>query len=454
MTRYFMDFAQLKKIHCIGIGGIGVSAVAKMFLLQRKKVSGSDLASSEITRELEQMGAKIFYNHQAENVPQDADLVIYTPAAEPEHIERQQAQKCEIAQLSYPQILGEISRQKYTIAVSGTNGKSTTTAMLGLILEKAGWDPMVIVGSRVGPFNSNFRPGYSKYFVVEACEHQANMLNLSPQVIVLTNIEPDHLDYYRDIEHIRQTFQEYINKLPADGILIINADDPVSQKLILPSCRVVKYGIENNAEVRGRERETGAGYQTFFIQDEKIQLAVPGLFNVYNTLAAAAAALALGLDLKIIQETLSVFPGIWRRFEKIGERSGAIIISDYAHHPTSVAATIKAAKEFFPGRRVMVVFQPHHHNRTKKLFNEFAQSFNGADVVILSEIYDVAGREGEADRDVSSRELVKAIAKEHTFYAKDLEETKKLILENLQSNDVVLIMGAGDIYKICGELIN
>ena len=549
-----MDLNKIKKIHFIGLGGIGVSAIAKMMLYYGKRVSGSDLIDSEIIRNLVREGVNFFLGHRAKNLTADVDLVVYSPAVPENNPERQKANKLKIPQFSYPEFLGELSKEKFTIAVSGTNGKSTTTALLGLILEAAGLDPTVIVGSQVPQWHGNLRISErgssriktwidadtqrrstqiptqinadnlcqsefdlseSEYLVVEACEWQAHMLNLWPKIIVLTNLELDHLDYYRDLNHIIETFQRYVEKLSPIDLLIINADDPNLKKL-KPKCRVITYGIRNQADIMVKNIKVGSGFQKFdlclprerriyplektsgktkgFYQICNLKLRVPGLFNIYNVLAASAAALSLGVEPKIIKKTLENFKGIWRRFELINAdtlrgskqiktrinadirvnprsnpRESAIFISDYAHHPTAIRGTIQAAREFFPKRRIVAVFQPHHRNRTKKLFRDFVKSFDQADLVIISEIFNVAGRESREDSRISSKDLVKAVIryqktiplirankrnKKRVVYAADLKETKKMILANLQSNDLVLVMGAGDIYQIVEDLVN
>jgi UDP-N-acetylmuramate--alanine ligase len=455
-----MDLSKIKKIHFVGIGGIGVSAVAKMMLQSGKIITGSNLSESIVTQDLEKLGIKIFYQHQAENVPCDADLLVYSPAVPEDNPERGMARKLHILELSYPEFLGEFSKDKFTIAISGTNGKSTTTAILGLILEQAKTDPTVIVGSRLSQWNGNLRLGCSKYFVVEACEWRAHMLNLSPQIIILTNLEEDHLDYYRDLDHIVNTFQQYVDKLGPKDLLILNNDDFNLKKLKTQS-RLITYGINQPADIMATNIKTGPGYQQFDLISDKFKtkitltLKVPGLFNIYNFLAAIAGALDLGASTEAINNVAEAFTGIWRRFEikKLEINNFELdIIHDYAHHPTAVKDTIQAAREFFPGRRLVVVFQPHHHNRTKRLFNEFVDGFQGAELLMISEIYDVAGREESDDQNVSSQDLVQAIKNKYpqqeVFYTPDLAQTKQKMLSLIESNDVVLIMGAGDIYTL------
>jgi len=428
-----------KKIFFVGIGGIGVSALAKLFKRfksQGKIVIGSDKYASEITDELKKQGIKVFIGHKQKNLDPDTDLVIYSPAVRPEIPERKKATKLGIPQLSYPEVLGLISRDKYTIAVSGTHGKSTTAAMLGLILAKADLDPTVIVGSKVGPFkNSNLRIGKSKYFVVEACEWRAHMLELNPRVIILTNLEPDHLDYYKTFKNLKNAFKKYVSRLPKNGLLIFNADD------------------KNCTEVAKSARCKTAGYSIKSGFDFSLQ--VPGRFNIYNALAARTCALRLGVKPEIIKRTLVGFKGIWRRFEKIGEYSSALVFSDYAHHPTAIKETLKAAKESYPKRRLVVVYQPHHYDRTKRLFKQFTRAFDLADLVILNEIYKVSGRE-EIVKKISSKDLVRELKKRkiNAVFTKNLKETKKVLLNNITKEDLVLIMGAGDIYQLSTSLFD
>ncbi|MCX7779112.1 MAG: UDP-N-acetylmuramate--L-alanine ligase [Patescibacteria group bacterium] len=459
-----MDLSQFKKVHFIGIGGIGVSAVAKMMILLGKKVSGSDLFASEITDDLKREGAKIFIGHQKENLAKDIDLVIYSPAVPEDNIERKRARELEILSFSYPKFLGKLSKNYFTITVSGTHGKTTTTALIGLILEKAGLDPTVVVGSKVNNFQEgNFRFGKSKYLVVEACEWRAHMLNFRPQIIVLTNLEEDHLDYYKNLDDIIFHFQKYIDQMSGDGKIILNIDNENLFKRLLPHRKVVSYGIKKPADVVAKNIKIISGFQEFdLIVDSKVhhlRLKVPGIFNIYNALAASTAALSLGIKLEIIREVLENYSGCWRRFEvkdfKI-ENLKLKIISDYAHHPTAIQETIQAAREFYPNKRIFVIFQPHHHHRTKVLFDDFVKSFDRVDLAIISEIYGVAGREKSADQNISSKDLVKKVIErtgKKIIYTRNLEETKKLILKNIQPNDVILIMGAGDIYTIIDQLI-
>lgn len=432
-----------------------MSALAKWFLHEGVKVSGSDVHQSEITQDLRRRGAKVFSGHAESQVAQDVDLLLYSPAVPESNPERQTARERGIRECSNFEFLGELSREFSTIVVSGTNGKSTTTAMLGLILEAAGYDPTVLVGSFVPSFkDGNFRIGKGRFFVVEGCEYRANMLHLEPEMIVLTNIEEDHLDFYRDIGHIQATFQEFVDKLKSKGLVVLNADDAVSMKLAAD--RSVNYGTDKtNTAYTVLHRTTQPGEQVVTTNHGELRLQIPGAFNAMNALAATAAAMELGVPFETCRRVLADFTGIWRRFERVGLFKGADVISDYGHHPTAVRQTIFATREFFPGRRIVLCFQPHQHDRTKKLFNEFVEVLPLADVTIVVEIYDVAGRNEDAS--VSSRDLVDAIKAQDSTkdvrFARDLDAAQRELENLVKPDDVVLIMGAGDIDDLARRLV-
>src|SRR3989339_11637 len=448
-----------KKVYFSGIGGIGVSALAKMFLQSGVEVVGSDSNKSEITEEIEKLGIKVNYKQTAGNITGNFDLMIYSPAVSENNPERQKAKKIELIQKSYPEMLGKISKMFETVAVSGTNGKSTTTAMLAQILLDAGIDPTVILGSKMPRIDGNFHQGKSKYFVVEACEYRSHMMNLSPKAIILTNIEEDHLDYFKDLHHIISSFQQYIEKLGVDDLLVINNDDLNIAQLNLPDCKIMTYGINKVSDVMASNVHIKDGHQIFELAFKgenvgEVKLQVPGVFNVYNALAAICYAMSLNVSLEKIKNSLHSFPGSWRRFEKICN-DDITVISDYAHHPTAVAGTIQAARDFYSGRRIIAVFQPHQHSRTKELFNEFVESLINADVIILSEIFDVAGREETKDQDVSSDDLAKELNEKgkEVYFTENLKKTIKQIQKVMQAGDVILVMGAGSVYTIVEKII-
>ncbi|MCR4314096.1 MAG: UDP-N-acetylmuramate--L-alanine ligase [Candidatus Uhrbacteria bacterium] len=442
-------FKQYKHIHFVGIGGIGMSALAKWSLHEGVKVSGSDVHLSSFTHDLETRGAKIFSGHAHSNLVEGVDVLVYSPAIPETNVERVTARDRGIPERTNFEVLGEISKSFSTIVVTGTNGKSTTTAMLGLMLEAAGYDPTVLVGSLVPGFkDGNFRHGGGRFFVVEGCEYRANMMNFHPEMIVLTNIQEDHLDFYRDLKHIQATFQTFVDKLKGQGMVVVNADDAGSAALKVS--RPVTYGLNRtnrtDTTYAFTSRRIENGFQQITTNFGNFELQIPGEFNVYNALAAMSAAMELGVPFETCRQVLKEFRGIWRRFERVGMWKGADIISDYGHHPSAIKQTIEAAREFFPGRRIVLCYQPHQHDRTKKLFDEFVQALPLADQLIVVEIYDVAGRNDE--HDVSSRDLVGAINRSygtHTTYAPDLSAAEFQLRDLIVPGDVLLIMGAGDI---------
>lgn len=457
-----LDLDHLHRVHCVGIGGIGVSAAAKFLRLQGKEVSGSDEVASVVTADAERAGIRVLAPSSA-NVDPDLDLLIHTSAAPESQVERVEAARLGIPQMSYFEFLGLVSQGYRTVAVCGTNGKSTTTAMLALILERAGLDPLVVVGSRVPSFEyGNFRPGKGGVFVVEACEYRAQFMHLQPSVVLTTKIVEDHLDYYRDLAHIQETFREFASKLPPDGPLIWNADDEGSRVAYAGIAGPNgTFGFSEDADLHVENHEVSAGLQRFdavFKDDvawRGLELRVPGAFNVSNALAAIGAARALGANEDAVRLALAEFAGIWRRFEKVGERDGSPVVSDYGHTPDAIEATLKAAKEFYPGRKVILAFQPHHHDRTRKLFDAFVPSFDGADALILAEIYGVAGRKEHAG-EISSRDLVEAVRKRGVVkdvrYAAGPQAALAMLEGQGAESAIILVMGAGDIYSIAYPL--
>jgi len=428
--RNFDFFAHTEmKIHFIGIGGIGVSALAQYHLVKGHKVSGSDLSSSEITQALKKKGAKITIGKNT--IPKNADLVIYSPAVKIKNL------KSRIPALSYPEALGELTKEHFTIAVSGTHGKSTTTAMIALILIKAGFDPNVIIGTKLKEFNdSNFRIGKSKYLVIEADEHFASFLNYWPKIIVLTNIEADHLDYYKKLENVIKTFGKYVGHLAKDGILVANKDDKNIKKICLGQASTIFYSLKQKEAKKLR----------------KI-LKIPGEHNVYNALAALTAARALGISDRVSFKALSEYKGAWRRFEtkRITWNGKRItLVSDYGHHPTKVRVTLSAAREKWPKKKICCIYQPHQYQRTYYLFKDFVKVFKTAPVnkTIITDIFDVPGREEKSIKQkVNSEKLVKAIKKDSVIYLSEagiMDYLKK----DLRGGEVVIVMGAWDIYKL------
>lgn len=449
---------KVNKIYLSGIGGIGLSALAYYFLESGKRVAGSDVVPSIVTKKLEDRGVEINFEQKESNIKKDIDIFIYSSALSDKHPELKKARELEIPTLSYFEFLGWLSRQYKTIAVTGTNGKTTTTAMLGLMLEKAGFDPTVIVGSIVPQWNSNFRLGKSDIFVVEACEWRAHMLELQPHIIVLANVAEDHLDFYKDLNDIKDHFQQFVDSLPGDGLFIKNIDDKNSQDIIY-SGKTLTFGQDKNADYHWLNLEVTAGLQKFSIhkKDKKltdIDLKVPGSYNIYNSVSAIAVMDYLGANKHQIWNGINEFSGTWRRFELVGQDNSNLVISDYAHHPDSIRGLLKATKDFYPSKKIVAIFQPHHHNRTKTLLKDFAKSFKLADHTIISEIYHVSGREDEILEDVSSKDLVNYMHQDEVYYAKDFNEVHQKLREVNPVDSVLLFIGAGDIDDLAREIVD
>ena len=417
------------KIYLIGIGGIGVSALAQYYLAKGHEIFGSDLVSSEITEFLKNKGVSF-------SKPEAPDLVVFSPAVKKDNLELKEFMDKGVKCLSYPEALGELTKDYFTIAVAGAHGKSTTTAMVALILTKAGLDPTVIVGTKLKEFGgSNFRMGKSKFLVIEACEYEDSFLNYWPKIIVITNIDKEHLDYFKNLNNVVKSFQRFAEKLPVNGALVINKDDKNSKK-IKPKIKIQNFGI--------RQKEAG--------KMKKIQK-IPGKHNVYNALAALTVARQLGISDEISFKALSEYEGSWRRFEikNVNINGKKIdVISDYGHHPTEVLATFNSAREKYPDKKILCVFQPHQYQRTYYLFNDFVKVFRKApiDKVVVTDIYDVAGREEKnINKKTSSEKLVKKIGRKNVVYV-SLRHTEKFVRKNVSDFDILIIMGAGDIYKL------
>ena len=433
------DLNKIKKVHFVGIGGIGVSAIARMMLLERNPpaggVSGSDTSASLITDELQKLGAKIFFGHNAKNVGEDVDLLVYTPAVNFDNPELKKAERIGIPSLSYPEMLGLISKDKFTIAVSGAHGKTTTTAMIGKILIDAGLDPSIVVGSFLKDQGSNFVAGRGKYFVCEACEYKKSFLNLNPKIIIITNIDNDHLDYYKNLANIKKAFGEFASKLGASDYLICDQSDKNLKEVVKKAkCKIMDYSL-----------------MTF-----KFNLKIPGQHNIKNAQAAMAAAKILGVSPSTSLAALNNFSGTWRRFEYKGRtQNGVLVYDDYGHHPTEIKATLKGAREFFgppAGRqKIWCVFQPHLYSRTKLLLNDFGKSFENADFVVVADIY--AARE-KKDNGINSKMVAEKIIKSggRAVYKDSFGKIADFLRKKAKKGDMVIPIGAGDIFKV-GEML-
>ncbi len=455
---------QTKTAYFSGIGGIGISAIARIFLANGIKVFGSDLVESEITRDLLRLGAEIKIGKQVSaNINKNFDLFIYTSAIPSDHPELSEAKKKEIKCLSYPEILAELVNQSYGIAITGTHGKTTTTAMLGKVLVDSGLDPTVVVGSNVKDFEGNAHVGKSHYFVFEACEYQCNFLHYKPKIAIVTNIEMDHPDCFKDIDDMRSAYEKFLSVLDKDNLFVGGIDSPEVQKVIPKlQCLGLTYSLKDKtADYFAQDVKFENNKNQFTVIEkgkklEKFELQIAGEHNVLNALATITVARYLKVDLEKIKKSLAEFQGSWRRLSKRVEINGILILDDYAHHPTEVKVTLKAAKQLYPNRRLWCVYQPHHHDRTEVLFNDFIHAFDNADELLITDIYTVAGREEQIKSQITSKDLVDKIKehRDHVYYQPSLTDTEKFLVKNLKKGDVCILMGAGNIYEIGQFLVN
>lgn len=422
-------------------------------------VSGSDAHESELTRHLESQGARIFYGHRAENLPEDAGLVVYTAAIHPDNPEYGEAVRRGIPMLSRATLLGQMMRNyRHALAIAGTHGKTTTTSMVAEILLAAGLDPTISVGGILPSIGGNIRVGGQELFVMEACEYTNSFLEFFPTMGVILNIEADHLDFFKDLEDIRHSFREFAKRIPGEGLLILDGAISCPEEITAGlACRVVTVGHGPGGDYGAKDITYDESACPSFTLMKKgvpwgrICLGVPGEHNVYNALAAVAAAEALGVPMEAVLSGLAGFSGTERRFEKKGEVGGVVIIDDYAHHPQEIAATLAVAKRY-PHKKLWCVFQPHTYSRTKAFLKEFAQALTLADKVVLADIY--AARETDT-LGISSETLqheIQALGKE-CYYFPTFDEIEIFLLENCINGDMLITMGAGDVVKIGESLL-
>lgn len=453
-----IDLKNHKVIHCIGIGGIGVSALAKILVSRGYTVTGSDMKESEMTDELEKLGIKVYIGHRAENV-EGADLIIYSAAIAPENPEIKRANELGIELASRAELLGTLMDEfKTSSAVSGTHGKTTTTSMVSLILEHADYKPTIFVGGNLDEIGGNVKVDTGDYFVAEACEYRDSFLKLRPDIEIILNIDSDHLDYFKDIEHIVESFSKFVSYVPDDGVIIAYDANPFVNEVIKGHSNAVTYGYNRNSTYYISDIAFADGMPSFHVNYNgedfgEIQLAIPGEHNILNATASFACCHMLGVPVDIIKKTLEHFTGTQRRFDIKGVYGrGFKLVDDYAHHPTEIKATLAAASNI-PHNKVWCLFQPHTYTRTLALFNEFADAFTKADVLILADIY--AAREKNI-YEISSEKLADEIKRVHpdkkVIYIDSFDGIADYVLENAEEGDLVITMGAGDIYKV-GDII-
>lgn len=455
----FRQFANLSKVHFVGIGGAGMSGIAEVLLDYDLEVTGCDQAMSETTERLVQLGAKVYEGHSADHV-EDVDLVVISSAISADNPEVQAARANNITVIRRAEMLGELMRMKYGVAVAGTHGKTTTTSLVGAVLTDAGLDPTVIVGGRLRVSGTGARLGKSEYLVAEADEFDRSFLRLQPIIGVVTSIDQDHLDTYGNLGAIKKAFLEFCGKVPFFGQVILCLDDPNIQEMLprLEGRRVMTYGLSPQADLRAVEMQTIPSGSKFEVHNNgegeigSIELPMHGVHNVRNALAAIAVGLSLGVDFETVAEALGSFSGVHRRFEQRGTWQGATVVDDYAHHPTEVAATLEAARQAFPHGRVIAVFQPHLFSRTRDLASEFGKALLAANFVLVTDIY--PSRE-EPLPDVNAMLVVEAARESghrHVEYRGDWREAAEVLAGEVGEGDVVLTLGAGDIYRLAEDL--
>ncbi len=487
-----------KYVYIIGIGGAGMSAIAKILINEGYIVSGSDMECSPVTYELGELGVRINTKQNGECLEPDTNLVITSAAINENNQDLKKARSLGLRVVKYSEFLGSLMKKKYGIAISGTHGKTTTTAMISTILKKTGHEPTFVIGGNVTEIGGNSCNGKGSYFVAEACEYDRTFLNLAPQIGVITNIEEDHLDYYKDLDGITDAFTEFVSLIPEDGLLVINNDDANIRKVVKGAkCKVESYSIATASDLlnkvipsRRTDFQTCSGglpntdgsnerancksdakwLAVVTYSDKEVNhfsvykkgeyfgdfcLKTPGLHNVSNALAAISVCNYIGLNGQTVKKALASFNGVSRRFQTISSKNGITIIDDFAHHPTAIKTTLATARAIYPSQRIWCVFQPHQHNRTKLLLREFAMALTLADKVIIADIY--AARDSDIERaSVSSQDL----KRELQAMGCDVECIKNIseIIDNLRlsvkRDDIIMILGAGDIWKVSHGLKN
>lgn len=446
-------FRENKNIHFVGIGGSGMSGIAKVLINSGHKVSGSDLKKTDVTEHLKSIGAIIFIGHKAANI-KDSDVVVTSTAISKNNPEVITALKKKIPVISRIEMLAELARLKYAVTIAGTHGKTTTTSLTSLILEEGGFDPTIVIGGRLKNLKTSARLGKGNFIVVEADESDGSFLKLSPVITVITNIDNDHLDYYGSMENLKDAFIKHINSVPFYGAAVICSDNETIREIIPKITRkYVTYGFIGKPDIKASNIKVQKECTSFGViyKNKKIGticIKIPGRHNILNSLAAIGVGLRLNIPFSLIAKAIDKFNGVGRRLEIKGEKKGIMVIDDYGHHPTEVAATIKAVKDFWSGRRLVVLFQPHRYTRTQNLFKEFGKSFSDAEIVRVLDIYPA----GEKHIKGVSSDLILKSLKKNKSDAEHFSDLKTF-LSILSEGDIVLTLGAGDVWKKGEELL-
>jgi len=449
---------KIQHIHFVGIGGIGMSGIAEVLLNLGYHISGSDTKETEVTRRLKSLGCEISYGHRRENL-KEADVVVISSAIRQGNPEVEAAEERLIPVIPRAEMLAELMRMKIGIAIAGTHGKTTTTSLISTVLAAGGLDPTVVIGGRLNSIGSNARLGQGEYLVAEADESDGSFLKLMPTIAVVTNIDPEHLDYYKGIDEIKETFLSFLNKIPFFGLAVLCLDHPNIQSL-LPRLkkRFTTYGLTTQADFQAKEIVFEGLLTSFDVihrrrEIGRLSLRMPGLHNVYNALATLATAFELDIPFQIVQETLRDFSGIQRRFQIKGEKNGILVVDDYGHHPVEIMATLKAARTGW-AKRIIAVFQPHRYTRTQALFKDFLAAFYDADILILTDIYPAGEDPIEGVESKALFEGLREYGHKDVTYLSDKKEIVEHLLRVISPGDLVITLGAGDIWQVSEELVN
>jgi len=450
-------FGKTKHIHFVGIGGVGISGIAEVLMNQGFRVSGSDLKQTDVTERLSGLGGDIYIGHSAANI-EGADVLVVSSAVPESNVEIVAAKENKIPVIMRIEMLAELMRMKYSIAVAGTHGKTTTTAMVSSILEHGSLDPTVVDGGIITGLGSNARLGGSEFMVVEADEAYGSINSMSPTIAVVTNIDNDHLDYYETMDEIKKAFLNFINRTPFYGTAILCLDEENIQELI-PKIekRFITYGVDTQADLTATDIQvagTGVSYTANRSGQAlgKISIKLPGRHNVANSLAAVTVGLELDIPFKKIAEALAAFPGVQHRFELLGDVNDILVIDDYGHHPTEIKATLKAGRDTYD-RRIVAVFQPHRFTRVSLLADDFARCFYQADVLIVTETYSAL----EAPIEGATGEMLAAAIRDYghknVIYIPDKEKIADAVCHMVEPNDLIITLGAGDIWRVGQEIV-
>ncbi len=443
---------KIRHIHFIGIGGSGMNGIAQVLLNQGFTVTGSDLKESQTVLNLKQMGAKIFIGHDPKNV-EGADVVVYSSAVTQDNPELVRAKEIGIPIIPRGEMLAELMRFKYGIAIAGSHGKTTTTSMVGTILGKTGYDPTVVIGGKLEAYGSNAKLGSGDFIVTEADESDGSFLRLTPTIVSINNIDLEHIGFYKNLSEIKQAFIDFANKVPFYGAVALNIDNE-NVRDILPYIekKVIKFGLSEDADIKGYDLKLENGRYRFKVNDfGEIHLSIPGKHNVYNALAAISISVELGVPFCVIKEALESFKNANRRFE-IKYDGSITVIDDYAHHPTEIKATLTAAKEVYNSRRIVAVFQPHRYSRLFSLYDQFTRSFDLPDITIITDIYSAGENPIDSVNGEKLSSDIKKESKKTVIYGENLQKTFNILKNVLKKGDVLLFLGAGNITKLSDQV--